>query len=236
MNVTRYYNSDSQTLQYDVGSNLGEFFNGSSDVYFEYLVDTQNGSSGSVLQSDGISGVSRHAIGVHTDGGCNPPNTGNKGTSFEADDTEAAMNSYWQSNCEYVDEGHHFSSTVGSSVLPHESLQTALNQADAGHGPGVPNMELIMVAGSNNGSGGVYAESISYSGAYNGVYIRRNGGGIKIGPNASGKSSSTGDDENQYSEKPVCNKKSASDISFDENTILPGQTVPFKDIGKQDNN
>ena len=233
---TGLYNSYSQTLQYDAGSNLGEYFNGSSDVYFEYLADTQNGSSGSVLQSDGISGVSRHAIGMHTDGGCNPPNTGNKGTSFEADDTESAMNSYWQSNCEYVDEGHHFSSTVGSSVLPHESIQTALNQADAGHGPGVTNMELIMVAGSNNGLGGVYAESVSYSGASNGVYIRRTGGGIKIGPNASNKSTSKEDESNLSTERKSLDMEveNIPDLEFDENAILPGQTMPFNDIDKQD--
>ena len=228
---TGYYNSNSQTLQYDVGSNLGEYFNGSSDVYFEYLVDTQNGNSGSVLQSNGISGVTAHAIGIHTYGGCNPPNTGNKGTSFEADDTEAAMNSYWQSNCEYVDVGHHFSSTVGSSVLPHESIQTALNQADAGHGPGTAYLELILVAGSNNGSGGVYNESVSYHGTYNGVVIRRSVGAVKIGPSATGKSSFTGEDGNQNLKKPT-NRifKKTPVIEFDENSILPGQTKPLKEI------
>lgn len=230
---TGLYNSYSQTLQYDIGSNLGEYFNGSSDAYFEYLADTQNGSSGSVLQSNGISGVSAHAIGMHTHGGCDPPSYGNKGTSFEADDTEAAMNSYWQSNCEYVDEGHHFSSTIGSSVLPHESLQSALDQADAGHGPGVPNLELIMVAGSNNGSGGAYTESISYSGAMNGVYIRRTGGGIKIGPNASGKSFQTGEELNQATVIKTNNSK-YEEIKFDENSILPGQTKPFNEIGNQE--
>lgn len=185
------YNYYSQTLQYDIGSNLGEYFNGSYDVYFEYLADTQGGSSGSVLQSSGVSGVSKHAIGVHTHGGCSAPNYGNKGTSFEADDTEAAMNSYWQSNCEYVDEGHHLSSTIGSAVFPHQYVQNALNQADAGHGPGVTSMEMILIAGSNNGSGGVYDESISYSGANNGVTIMSAVGAVVIGPNAKSNADST---------------------------------------------
>jgi hypothetical protein len=229
---TGSYNSYSQTLQYDIGSSLGEYFNGSSDVYFEYLVDTQGGSSGSVLQSSGISGVSAHAIGVHTHGGCSPPSYGNKGTSFEADDTEAAMNSYWQSNCEYVDEGHHFSSTIGSSVLPHESIQTALNQADAGHGPGVSALELIMVAGSNNGSGGVYNESVSYSGASNGVVIRRSVGAIKIGPGASDLSNKAV--ENKSVEPVPQEKRSLTKTStgaFNEKQILPGQTTPYENIG-----
>jgi hypothetical protein len=226
---TGYYNSYSQTLQYDVGSNLGEYFNGSNDVYFEYLVDTQNGSSGSVLQSNGISGVTAHAIGIHTYGGCNPPNTGNKGTSFEADDTEAAMNHYWQSQSVYADRGHHLNSTVGTSVKPCTSIQTALNKANAGHGPGTGYLELILVAGSNNGSGGVYHESVSYSGAYNGVVIRRTVGAVKIGPGAYDKSSSTGEDENQNLEKPTKRINSKTSVTeFDENSILPGQTKPLK--------
>ncbi len=229
------YNSKSQTLQYDTGSSLGEFFNGSSDVYFEYLVDTQNGSSGSVLQSSGISGVSAHAIGVHTHGGCNPPSYGNKGTSFEADDTETAMNIYWQENCEYVDEGHHQSSTVGSSVRPCESLQTALEQADAGHGPDVNDMELIMVAGSNNGSGGVYAETINYSGATNGVYIRRVAGAIKIGPNAAAKAGSYGEETGEVKVNTFPERNSGEQVFLEENAFLPGQTKPFKEIGNHEN-
>ncbi len=231
---TGLYNSYSQTLQYDTGTNLGEFFNGSSDVYLEYLADTQSGSSGSVLQSSGISGVSAHAIGVHTHGGC--PDYGNKGTSFEADDTEAAMNSYWQSDCEYVDEGHHFSSTVGSSVLPHESIQTALNQADAGHGPGVTNIELILVAGSNNGSGGVYAESLNYSGASNGVYIRRAGGGIIIGPDAFAKSTANNPEDMQNSEDRQTQVNRLDQPEFTEDMILPGQTLPLKELDHQNVN
>ncbi len=229
---TGWYNSYSQTLQYDVGSNLGEYFNGSSDVYFEYLVDTQNGSSGSVLQSNGVSGVTRTAIGVHTYGGCNPPNIGNKGTSFEADDTEAAMNHYWQYQSVYADRGHHLNSTVGTSVKPCTSIQTALNKANAGHGPG---LELILVAGSNNGSGGVYHESVHYSGAVNGVRIRRTVGAVKIGPGADGKPEPQKDFEEQENNVTVKQKiKTDQMIHFDEHTILPGQTVPFDETGKKE--
>jgi V8-like Glu-specific endopeptidase len=210
---TGYYNSDSQTLQYDVGDNLGEYFNGSNDVYWEYLVDTEGGNSGSAIMSSGVSGVYSTAIGIHTHGGCNPPNQGNKGTSFEADDTEAAMNHYWQTQSVYVDEGHHLNSTVGTSVKPCVSLQTGLNKANAGHGPG---LELILVAGSNHNSGGIYNESISYSGAVNGVKIRRTVGAVKIGPGASDNTPAPGGNPKK------------DDISYDINSfpdgLLPGQT------------
>ncbi len=208
---TGYYNSDSQTLQYDIGDNLGEYFNGSNDVYWEYLVDTEGGNSGSAIMSSGVSGVYSTAIGIHTHGGCNPPNQGNKGTSFEADDTEAAMNHYWQTQSIYVDEGHHLNSTVGTSVKPCVSLQTALNKANAGHGPG---LELILVAGSNHGSGGVYHESISYSGATNGVKIRRTVGAVKIGPAAS---------ENIAAPGNFLQKPDFDTIPY-HNGLLPGHT------------
>ncbi|NOX45710.1 MAG: hypothetical protein GXO89_01880 [Chlorobi bacterium] len=225
---TGYYNFRSQTLQYSTGDNLGEYFNGSNDVYWEYLVDTQGGSSGSAVMSSGVSGVYRHAIGVHTDGGCNPPNTGNKGTSFEADDTEAAMNSYWQSQAEYVDKYHHTSSTVGSAVLPHYSLQNALDEADAGHGPSVTSLELILIAGSNNGNGaGEYHESIHYSGTTNGVYIRPTVGTIKIGPNIAKSNSNPSDKEDEELDGPKKEKPkniAENHIAIPESGLFPGQT------------
>lgn len=218
---TGYYNSDSQTLQYDSGSSLGEHFNGSNDVYWEYLVDTEGGNSGSAIKAN-VSGISNTAIGIHTHGGCNPPSTGNKGTSFEADDTEAAMNSYWQSQSEYVDGGHHLGSSVGSSVKPNVSVQNAINQANAGHGPGTSNLELILVAGSNNGSGGIYDEAITYSGASNGVVIRRTVGAVKIGPSAS--------DQVENNEPTIPNSDPATKIiqqNIDGNYIFPGETKSF---------
>jgi len=182
---TGWRNSDSQTLQYQTGPSLGENITSSNDIDWEYTTDTEGGNSGSAVLASGVSGVNFHSLGIHTHGGCNPPSSGNHGTSFEANDTEIGMNSFWQSQVEYVDVDHHLSSTIGSSVLPHYSLQNALNQANAGHGPGVSALELILVAGSNNGSDGVYTEAVSYSGATNGVVIRRTVGAVKIGPAAS---------------------------------------------------
>jgi hypothetical protein len=179
-------NSDSQTCQYDPspGVCIGETVNSSSDIYWQYQTDTEGGNSGSAILSQS-SGVVFHSLGIHTHGGCTSSSTGyNKGTSFEADDTEQAMDTYWQTQVEYVDIDHHLSATTGTSCYPHYSIQNALNQANAGHGPSVSALELILIAGSNHGSGGVYAQTLSYSGATNGVVLRRTAGAVKIGPNA----------------------------------------------------
>ena len=108
----------------------------------------------------------------------------NYGTSFESNDLEAAMNTYVQTQVEYVDVGHFQSWTFGTSVRPHFSIQTACNQANAGNGAG---RELILIAGSNNqgsSDAGVYAETFNYSGLTNGVLLKRTVGAVKIGPNA----------------------------------------------------
>jgi V8-like Glu-specific endopeptidase len=71
---------DDQTQQTDSGAFLGATVEGRNDVFIEYIVDTEGGNSGSpVISNDG----SGQAIGIHTHGGCNPPNDGNKGTSFQ---------------------------------------------------------------------------------------------------------------------------------------------------------
>jgi hypothetical protein len=182
-------NADNFTLQWHAGPNLGETVNDANDIYWEYQADTEGGNSGSAIRSTSSPDL-HHAIGIHTNAGCSAT-SGNKGTSFEADDLEAAMNTFWQTQVEYVDVDHHLSNTTGSTVLPHYLLQNALNQANAGHGPGEAALELILIAGSNRLSnndtetGGVYQEVIQYSGATNGVILRATCGDVKIGPNAS---------------------------------------------------
>jgi hypothetical protein len=190
--TTGFRNADSQTLQYQSGPSLGENITSATDIDWEYVVDTEGGNSGSAILSSGVTGVNFHSVGIHTHAGCAPPSAGNHGTSFEADDTEAAMDIFWQSQVEYVDIDHHLSSTTGTSLFPHYSIQNALNQANAGHGPGVSALELILIAGSNQGSGGVYAQSVSYSGATNGVVLRRTVGAVKIGPGATAKAPVSG--------------------------------------------
>jgi len=180
-------NADSQTLQWhaDLNSNFGETGTGNT-VYWEYGVDTEGGNSGSAI---GLWDGTSHSIGIHTNAGCsttNPVTNGNHGTSFEADDLEAAMNTYVQTEVEYADIGHFQSWSTGTSVRPHFSVQAAVNQANAGNGTG---RELILIAGSNadqftSTSEGVYVETFSYSGLINGVTLRRTVGAVKIGPNA----------------------------------------------------
>jgi len=193
-----------QTLQFHSGTSLGETTTTSNDIFWSYQVDTEGGNSGSAILAQGVSGVNFHIVGIHTNAGCttsNPPTGGNTGTSFEADDTETAMNVFFQTQVEYVDVDHHLSSTIGTSVSPHQSVQTAVNQANAGHGPVVSALELILIAGSNQGSGGVYNTTLSYSGATNGVVLRRTVGAVRIGPNAVATSAMSVSDESVTGEK-----------------------------------
>ena len=188
-----FRNAQSQTLQYHDGPSLGENVVSATRVIWEYQVDTEGGNSGSAIHGAGTPDFFT-AVGIHTNAGCSATD-GNTGTGFEADDTEAAMNVFYQSEVEYVDVDHHLSSITGTSCLPHQSLQTALNQANAGHGPGLAALELVQVAGSNNGAGGIYQQAISYSGATNGVVIRRSVGAVKIGPNAVAATSGNGTED-----------------------------------------
>ena len=108
-------------------------------------------------------------------------------------------------------------------------MQNALNEADAGHGPGVTSLELILIAGSNNGNGaGEYHENIHYSGATNGVYIRPTVGTIKIGPNIT---KSTGPNPSDVDDKSLTGPKKEKPKGFDtshitipESGLFPGQT------------
>jgi len=177
-------NSDSQTLQWHglSSSNLGESGTGNT-IWWEYTVDTEGGNSGSAIS---LWNGEMHAIGIHTNAGCNPPASGNNGTSFESNDLEAAMNTYVQTEVEYVDIGHFQAWSTGTSVRPHTSVQTACDQANAGNGAG---RELILIAGTNDDQTtstdqGIYAETFNYSGLTNGVLLKRTVGAVKIGPNA----------------------------------------------------
>ena len=77
------FNDNNQTLQKSKGKVL-EFITEGNGVYLSYMVDTEKGNSGSpviVLDDDGKD--TGRAVGIHTDGGCDPARgVGNKGTSF----------------------------------------------------------------------------------------------------------------------------------------------------------
>lgn len=185
--ITTNRNSDNFTLQFHTGSSDGESIDDANDAQWGYEVDTEGGNSGSAILTVNEPGVDFTSIGIHTNGGCGEFFGSNSGTSLEADDLENACNTFWQDEVEYADVDHHLSSVTGTSVLPHFSVQNAVNQADAGHGPGDANLELILIAGSNFDVGGIYQEAFHYAGHTHGVVLRRTVGAVRIGPNATAK-------------------------------------------------
>jgi len=124
-------NSDSQTLQTDTGSFLGEVVQGSSDIYIEYTVDTEGGNSGSpVIIPDSLI-----TVGIHTNGGCNPPYQGNYGTSFENDSLENIIQifpTFPEANIIYVDKDHPVVSEDGTIFRPYDTVAEAFNEASPG--------------------------------------------------------------------------------------------------------
>ena len=125
---TGFRNSDSQTQQTDYGSFLGEVVEGPSDVYIEYAADTMGGNSGSPVQREG----SFITIGIHTNGGCIPPSTGNRGTSFENDALENAIQTFPGTNATYVDKDYAVVSEDGTVFRPYDTVSEAVNGATSG--------------------------------------------------------------------------------------------------------
>jgi len=135
-------NSDSQTQQTDSGAFLREVVQGLSDVYIEYTVDATRGTSGSPVINLG----NMVTIGIHTgtiEGGCNPPNTGNRGTSFENDNLENAIQTFPGANVVYVDNGHPVAQEDGTVFRPFDTVAEAVTAVPTG---GI----ISIVAGSYN--------------------------------------------------------------------------------------
>jgi len=128
------------TQQTDAGDYLGETIEGPSDVIIEYLVDTEGGNSGGPAYHGG---VSQYAIGVHTNGGCNPPSTGNHGTGFENDDLMSAINNFFGSPVVHVDGNHLFTLDLGLIFDPKITVTGAAATATAGS-------RISIVTGSYN--------------------------------------------------------------------------------------
>ena len=122
------YNSDNQTLQTDTGPFLGEVVQGSSDIYIEYTVDTMPANSGSPVIILG----SLMTVGIHTNGGCNPPSTGNFGTSFENNALENAIQTFPGANVTYLDKDHPVVSEDGTVFRPYDTVSEAVNGASSG--------------------------------------------------------------------------------------------------------
>lgn len=111
--TSRDCNSDSQTEQTESGNFMGETVEGDSDVIIEYGVDTEPASSGSPVIIDGTDVT----VGIHTNGGCSEPFDGNRGTGFEHDDLEHAIETFLGPVVTYVDPGHPHAKTLGDGSV-----------------------------------------------------------------------------------------------------------------------
>ncbi len=153
-----------QTVQTHTGTLNSETVDNANDVYFNYSVDTEPGNSGSPIIWDGT----RTVLGIHTNGGC--ANGGsNKGTSFEADDLENAINQIIGNNTIYVDRSHLASTQSGSIMQPYKSIGTAAANASSG-------AILSIVTG-------IYRETVTLTN----VNLQAPVGEIVIGPNATAR-------------------------------------------------
>jgi hypothetical protein len=124
---TGFFNSDNYTQQTDWGDYVREVIEANDDVVVEYLVDSRPGNSGSPVIPLGYV----KTIGIHTDGGCNRPDTGNFGTSFENDSLEVAIHTFPGDNVVYVDY-YTYSNRDGTVLRPYETVFDAYKNAPSG--------------------------------------------------------------------------------------------------------
>lgn len=145
-------NADNQTLQTHSGAYLGETVQAASDVFIEYTVDTEGGNSGGPVIYE-KSGWPNLTLGIHTNGGCNPPSSGNIGTGFEHNNLEIAIrNFHGTSNVEYVDNAHFDTLGEDGSVFrPHDTVLLGL--AEAAARTGVPVLSIVEGTYTETGTG-----------------------------------------------------------------------------------
>ncbi len=129
------------TEQTDIGPYLGEH-NKNGRFWHEYVVDTRGHNSGSPI----IWEASNFTIGIHTNGGCNPPNDGNFGTSFEHDPLESALNNFLGNNTVYVDLLSLAPNETGSVLSPYNTISEGINATPTGG-------RLYITSGTYNNSG-----------------------------------------------------------------------------------
>ena len=98
-------NAQNSTSQTDTGPFVTEQNDGSGGFMHRYQVDTTGGNSGSpVLWTNTSPDVT---IGIHVQAGCSPTDGSgsNRGTSFENNALENAINNYWSNVAVFVDAG-----------------------------------------------------------------------------------------------------------------------------------
>lgn len=88
------------------------------------------------------------SIGIHTNGGCNPPNDVNFGTSFEHNPLENASQDFLGNNTIYIDNESVFPIETGTILQPFNTVQEGVNQVINGG-------ELFIVTGTYNNNFGL---------------------------------------------------------------------------------
>ncbi len=131
------------TEQTDVGPYLGEH-SGNDRFWHEYIVDTRGHNSGSPV----IWEATDFTIGIHTNGGCNPPNNGNFGTSFEHDPLEDALQDFYSTSTVYVDNLSQSPIEDGTIFSPFNTVQEGVNSSPTGG-------DLYITTGVYNGNAGL---------------------------------------------------------------------------------
>ena len=122
--------ADNQTQQTDDGPSLGEVNDGSSQIHFKYRVDTTGGTSGSPVIVNGAA----LAIAIHTSSD-EEPCTGvheARGTSFENNDLENAIQTFPGTGVQYVDQGHPATTRDGTVLRPRAKVNEAVSAAVSG--------------------------------------------------------------------------------------------------------
>jgi len=125
---TGRYNQYSQTQQTHSGLSLGEVVNSAYNAYWKYRVDTRGGNSGSPVQINGTD----LSVGIHTHGGCHSTGGYNKGTSFENDNLENAVQTFPDPIVCYVDKGHPIDLEDGTVCRPYDQVIEGVTSITSG--------------------------------------------------------------------------------------------------------
>lgn len=137
---TGFWNATSQTQQTHSGDWINEYVQGNSVVVIDYIVDTEGGNSGSPVQ---LGAFPRVTIGIHTNGGCAPPDFGNSGTGFEHDNLELFIQNFPGLFVTYVDSWRYSALADGTVFRPFDRVATGI-------GAVTPGGAVCIVAGTYN--------------------------------------------------------------------------------------
>jgi V8-like Glu-specific endopeptidase len=119
--------AENQTLQTATGGYNGES-SSNADIWLRYAVDTTGGNSGSpiIWEANGLT------IGIHTNAGCTNSGGENRGTSFEHDALENALQNFHGGSTVYVDNGHPTATRNGTIFRPQSTVTTGVTQVANG--------------------------------------------------------------------------------------------------------